>query len=405
MKKIFADVLVVGAGVAGTVAALKLAKEGKSVVIIEKLKKVGSHNHEKIDITESSDLDSIFSELELPHIGRFNRSIWHSPSHSFVLHSKVHDYYIMRGSGNNSFESIVSKRAKKHGALFWTNSYIETVNSRNGCFSEVMIRKGANLVAVIPKFIIGADGLNSDTLVKFGFANLETKGIELAGYGGVCSNLNIQPGETHVFFNSEFAPGGYFYLGMTKNKIGVASVVIDKAKQSGKPLGHFFRNFINNSEKLGNAMKGVKMHNIFVGSGKANILKKRVNGNFALIGDAGRVMDPIFGYGVRQAIISGYLSAECIVNNFSNQQCLQIYERKLREGVLRNEFESHYLRSILNKIDNPSLDSLIQILIEIDKKQDLDSVFSDGKKFTLSLLAVFIKKPREVISLLVKVIF
>ncbi len=405
MKKILVDVLVVGAGVAGTVATLKLAREGKSVIVIEKLKKVGSHNHEKIDITESSDLDSIFSELELPHIGRFNKSIWHSPSHSFALHSKVHDYYIMRGSGSNSFEYIVSQSAKKQGAIFWTDSNIESIKSENGHFSEVVVRKGSNRMLVVPRFIIGADGLNSDTLVKFGFTSFEKKGVELVGYGGVCSNLNIQPGETHVFFDSEFAPGGYFYLGMANNKIGVASVVIDKAKQSGKPLSHFFRNFINNSNKLGNIMKGVKMHNIFVGSGKANILKKRVNGNFALIGDAGRVMDPIFGYGVRQAIISGYLSADCIVNNFSNQSCLQIYERKLREGILRNEFESHYLRSILNKINNSTLDSLIQILVEIDKKQDLDSIFSDGKNFTLSLLSVFLKKPLEVISLLMRVIF
>ncbi|MFH0969989.1 MAG: NAD(P)/FAD-dependent oxidoreductase [Candidatus Diapherotrites archaeon] len=405
MKEIFVDVLVVGAGIAGTVAALKIAKDGRSVLVIEKLNKIGSHNNEKIDITENLELDDIFYELDLPHIGKFNKSVWHSPSCTFTLHSNVHDYYILRGPGKKSFESIVSLKASRLGAKFWTDAEIVDIYGKNGFFSKVKVRKGSNHVLVNTRFIIGAVGINFKIFEKFGFLFLESKGVDLVGYGGVFTDINIPSGETHIFFDSILAPGGYFYLGRTNNNFCVASIVIDKAKQSNKSLKYFFERFKEENYELKSILNGSKIQNTFVGIGKAGIIKKRVIGNVALVGDAGLVMDPIFGYGVRQAIISGYLSASIIADNIDNPHCLEIYEHELKYRLLKNERESHFLRSIMNKMDNKTFDSLFRVLIDINKLHKIDSLLSDKVKLVVVFLKVFLKRPIDVIRLVAMAIF
>ena len=56
------DVLVIGAGAAGSVAALNLALKGHSVLVVEKLSRLGGHNQAKIDTkgTGTGSVDFLF---------------------------------------------------------------------------------------------------------------------------------------------------------------------------------------------------------------------------------------------------------------------------------------------------------------------------------------------------------
>lgn len=76
-ENISADVVIVGAGLAGVLTAYKLAKEGKSVVVLEK-KKIGSGATEYTTAFITQDIDTDLVELEKMFGSDQARMIWES---------------------------------------------------------------------------------------------------------------------------------------------------------------------------------------------------------------------------------------------------------------------------------------------------------------------------------------
>ena len=59
------DVLVVGAGPAGSVVSLICAKNGLNTILLEKNTAVGSHTKTKLDASADGELSKIIEELNL----------------------------------------------------------------------------------------------------------------------------------------------------------------------------------------------------------------------------------------------------------------------------------------------------------------------------------------------------
>ena len=114
------DVLVVGAGPAGSVAALYRSKHGLNTVLIERDNKIGAHTNTRIDSSPDFELTEIIKEIGLETENLVYKSKWHSPSgNSFTLHSKTGEYYFKREPDTDSFEcSNVSKAIKMVVSFF-----------------------------------------------------------------------------------------------------------------------------------------------------------------------------------------------------------------------------------------------------------------------------------------------
>jgi len=80
MTVINCDVLVVGAGPAGSVAALSCSKHGLETVLIERNNEVGSHATTRIDSSPDFGLSKITKELELKTENLVYNSTWQPPS-------------------------------------------------------------------------------------------------------------------------------------------------------------------------------------------------------------------------------------------------------------------------------------------------------------------------------------
>ena len=390
-KTLRCEVLVVGAGIAGIVAALKLAKLGKDVILIEKLPKVGSHNNKKIDITESTNIDSIIQELRLPYLGKFNRSVWHTPSNKFEFVSKVNDYYIMRGNSKDSFETLLVPKLKKAGVRLITNANIRKIERDGNGISSITFNVNGIIRKVSALYYVAADGHNSDILREFRGQSHDD--IELMGYGFIYDTLAVNENETHVFFDKRYAPGGYFYLGKVKGMNGICCVVVNKRLQK-KPLSDYYSDFIVNNQQLKEIISNSKQVNKFVGAGKIGKLATRVIGNLVLVGDAGRTMDPIFGYGVRQAIFTGYHAAIIVGNSISTgQNNLVEYDKLLNEKLLGDlDFELK-VRKVFDRMNNHEFDELFQLINKIHGKVHLDELLDRPQDYLFEILVSALSHP------------
>ncbi|QQR92503.1 MAG: NAD(P)/FAD-dependent oxidoreductase [Candidatus Iainarchaeum archaeon] len=396
------DVIIIGAGVAGCVAALKLVANGKRVLLVEKLKKIGSHNSRKLDVTESQGIADITAELNLPFNGKFNRSIWYSPNANFELDSRVYDYYVLRGSDVDSFESIVSNRIKSFGGTVLTNAEITNYNFENEYVKSVVINYNNRHQVVNCKYLFFADGHHSKSLEIFGIK--ERPGPTFIGYGEICVNSELKAGVTHVFFDSKLAPGGYFYLGKADNGEVLSSIVINKALQGNISIKTYYQNFIAANANILKLLGKYKVKNSFVGMGKTGIISRRSLRNMALLGDAGRTMDPIFGYGVRQAIISGYMAAVSAIDCLNNKKRdLDEYEDKLNKSVFQGrETENQKFRNFIDHLNNEELDYAFKSIETIGLSTSLDDFFDNPFNNIGMLLNVTLKKPKLLTTVIIK---
>ncbi|MBN2251379.1 MAG: NAD(P)/FAD-dependent oxidoreductase [Candidatus Altiarchaeota archaeon] len=303
------DVLVVGAGASGSVAALTSAKKKLDTIVIEKDKRVGESIGDRIDITENIGLYEIMRKLKLHVKDRTNRMLWFSPDYSLSIKSKIYDLFFRRGPSPDSFEGTNIQNARDKGAELILNTKIMKLDVENNFVKSVIIKSGHKKITIRPKIVIGCDGNDSVILRKFATELKLKKHSKLLAYGLMGNNLDIEPLVTHVFFDALKVPGGYFYLVRFTDNQGIACIVLEKSRTNEVPE-YYFKNFLDSNKFLKKSFINFTPDKIFRGFGHIDSLKSRGVGNVLLAGDAGRLIDPFFGYGMRNSIISGYLAAD-----------------------------------------------------------------------------------------------
>ncbi len=397
------DVLIIGCGIAGLVAGLELANKNLNLILIEKHKKIGVQNQTKIDITESIGIETIIKKLQLPIYDKSNKSKWFSPKNQFLFESKVSDLFIKRGPETDSFDSILGKRLLKGGKIpILFEAKLEKIKFKKKLVSEVIIRKKNKKIKIIPKFVIGADGSYGKTAKLAKLNEYSKKETEISGFGVAGKNLNIENAVTHIFFDNKFLPGGYFYVAQSKKGLGFAMAVFNK-KRVGPKMKKYYHEFLSNNIIANKIMKNYQFNGYATGSCKTAMLKSRVRNNLCLVGDAARVMDPIFGYGARQAILSGFLAAKSIENSLKNNKKNIIdYEKTLFLELTNSEKEAHLVREVFDKLTNSDFDFLVESANFINSKKKLDEILENPPMHLSILLHAIIRKPHKSIPTLIK---
>ncbi|MFA5357588.1 MAG: NAD(P)/FAD-dependent oxidoreductase [archaeon] len=390
------DVLVIGAGPSGATCSSKLAKEGFEVICIDKAKKWGEAHSRKIDITENKGIEHIIKELKSDYLAKTNKSVWFSPNNKFTFVSSVHDLFFLRGPSKDSLDYSLFLAMKDNGVDIWFNSEIEKHDfGAKGKISSVIINRNGKKVVVEPKIVVAADGPNSKFLHLLGIT--QKNPVTIAGFGALMEGLKMENNSTSIFFDSFYAPGGYFFVGKVSNEIGIAMVVVNK-KRAKRPLKEYFDDFIAKNPELFGIMLGAKVINFNSGECTASMISKRVVGNVALCGDAARVMSPVFAYGVNPAMKSGYLLAESIKSHGLNEKALKHYEVSLKKS-LGDESQGHFFRGVYDKLTNPDFDFLVESANYLHSKQHLDELVDEENFKLRHIVFALLRKPHKTIRI------
>lgn len=388
------DVTILGCGVAGSTCALKLLKEGFDVTLIEKNPEVGGHTNTKIDITENISLQHIIKELDLTFLDKSNKSVWISRNNTFVFESEVSDLFVKRGSEKNSFDVRMGNKIRDLGGEIKTGASLKKIKKREDKVDSIKIKSEDGTKELQTDFLVDATGANSKALREMDIRRFKKTGREINGYGLVSENLKIESGETKVFIDSKLAPGGYFYLAKARNGLGVACLVLP-GRHISSSLENHFNNFVNKKQELHEVIKSSDSLNYFYGSRKSGILRSVAKGNFCAVGDSAYLIEPLFGYGVRPAILSGYLAGKNIKKTTEvGSQNLKNYEREVYDSIVAKQSKMYFLRKVFEELNNKDLDTIIGSLKKLEKEKGLDNLLGSGLKKQLpSFLKLFIDSP------------
>jgi menaquinone-9 beta-reductase len=366
-KKKF-DVVIIGAGPAGSACAISLAGTGLRVALIDKAtfprdKTCGDALN--IDVVNQlalmgGTLAEEFAKLSTK-TASYGINVFAANHHSFAIplyHNKVKScgYVIER----YHFDNFLYQYAKAQvGIQCFENCAVDSMVQ-----SADSVTITAGTMQWEAKIVIGADGAHSIVAKKLAGQKVDMQ-HNSAGlrqyYEGVTGFNADNMIELHFF--KETLPG-YLWLfpmpdGRANVGIGINSAIIAKKQLNLRQLMH---NLITTDPHLKERFANAKPLETVKGYGLPLGGKKRsLSGNhFLLVGDAAALIDPFSGEGIGNAVRSGRLAAahiqQCFVANNFSANFNKAYDKIVYEKMWREFRISQLLLKIAKR---PWLGNLI----------------------------------------------
>jgi len=309
------DVLVVGAGPAGSSAARAAALNGAKTILIEKDHAAGMN----IQCAESI---SKYLMHCLPFPIPKEQLIWEMTGMRFwakdIIIERTEEQWHGYNLNREKFDKWLSYEAVKAGAKFLTNTKLVDLDfDSNYIVKKAYVKtlKGENEIK--PKVVIGADGVKSTVARRLGIRHIQTGDIgELITYD--MKNLNLDHPHYDQIFLGDFAPGSYAYI-MPKSgniaSVGVGTTIEENKKELEKHFEEFINLDIVKNQLKNRIIIDEKSGEVPV----AYTTKKWVYGNVILAGDVANQNLKPFIEGIIPGIICGDVAGKIANKSVSSK--------------------------------------------------------------------------------------
>jgi len=359
------DIIVVGAGPGGSIAAKTASEQGFSTCLLEK-EKVSIDGRYKA--CGGAIAKELFEEIDYPE-EKLSRSF-----ESLELHHVDGDRFSKKGKGaviwRNVFDKFLTDMAIESGAILKEQEPLIGIKKSNEIY-EI----STNKAIYRSKYVIAADGATSQTLKVLTWPYFSRENIILTITQEMRSNKqNIENklgnNTIHAFFGiKNLISVGYAWLFPKAETITVGwGNQINLVKNSREEFKKFISLPYVKEALLNSKLSIFKPHLIPVGL-RPFIYKDNV---FA-VGDAGGIVDPISGKGIPYAMMSGQLAVDsikyCEEKGKPDKLGIQ-YEKRLDRKFLRILKAKRVARDKIFQND----DSLIKFLTLWEKYRSSEIV-------------------------------
>ncbi|HLV32317.1 MAG TPA: NAD(P)/FAD-dependent oxidoreductase [Chitinispirillaceae bacterium] len=356
MNKQF-DIIVVGAGPAGSMAALSAARNGRSVCLLERKPQAGTPVRCGEGIGHRSLVENIDVRPEWIK-SVIKRSIMVAPNGLKVEIANVDESYIL---DREKMDNDIVKDAIDAGVTYYTK-FATTGLKRVG---EKEYEVYGNDVSLKSNCIILADGVESKLARFVGWnTTLQLKDIETCAFARVISPLIDN--ETCIFYTgSKVAPGGYAWVfPRGKGEANVGLGILGVNSKAGSALESLNR-FINSE------FPAARITNTHCGGVPVTKwIRPLVRDGVMLAGDAARQVNCLSGAGIAYSLYAGKHCGQIAARAFSNGSIdysfLNKYQQVWDKRYGKQQIRSYSLKEFVTK--NADDDFLNRIAVSLSKE-------------------------------------
>ncbi|MFQ5910268.1 MAG: NAD(P)/FAD-dependent oxidoreductase [Thermoplasmata archaeon] len=362
------DVLVIGAGPAGSTAAKYAADAGTDVLLIEKRQEIGTpvRCSEGIAKRWLDEMGLDPSSRWIAHEVDGARII--SPDGSCLevdesLAGNECGYIIER----DLFDRALAKRAISAGANLTVRTSATSLLFDNGSIAGARLSSFGKTFDVKAKMVIGADGYESQVGRWAGIdTSLRPRDIDscfqytLVGIEGDCRYNHFHLGS--------HAPSGYiwvFWKGEDIANVGIG-VQLSKVREKGQARW-LLDDFISKREELS---RGKIVEQV---SGAVSVcapIERTIADGLMLVGDAARTTDPITGGGIYNACIggkiAGQVAAKAVESGNPSSAFLAKYEKLWRDRLEETLYRNWMVKEKLTTLTDEQFDNIISAISDYD---------------------------------------
>lgn len=296
------DLIVVGAGPAGLMAAKKAAEAGVNVLLVEKERSLGVKACAEA-VSKATLIDAEISPSEKFICNRIQNIYVYPPDEK--KHVEIRSSQFEAGEGyileKPVFLRELANLTAQKDAEIWVNSEVLDVSRESEKNYKVTVKRFGETLTLKAKLIIGCDGINSIIAKKL-FNRPNYKLISCLQYRMVNCKLE-NSNATEFYLGNEIAPKGYVWVFPKSD--GIANVGLGVQHGSAKL---YLDKFISNHPEKFKTAKTVEVRAAPVPiSGQ---IGEVVNGEAMLCGDAAGQVIPLTGGGIHSSIVAGKITGE-----------------------------------------------------------------------------------------------
>ena len=322
------DVIVVGAGPSGSIAAEKCAKEGLKVALLEKADTIGTKvcaGGLEPRILHEFDIDKSIIETLI------QKAFFHIVDDKDTVH-ETKSTRLGATTYRSKFDRYLSDRAVEAGADLFLSSYCQgVVNDKAQAKGvQVFFTRKKELVKLLGDVIVAADGFNSIIVKSTDFPERYTASdVALAIQYEVSTEKEVKEDAIHLFYGDSISKIGYGWIFPKKKgfTVGVGCLLsLTKAVALLESLERLMALGIN-------IMKPYTVLHRSKLQASCIPLKPRktlVQSNILVVGDAAGQVSIFEGAGIYYGMAAGRLAAKVIVDATSkgdfSEETLKTYE-------------------------------------------------------------------------------
>ena len=394
------DVVIVGAGPAGSTCARFAAARGASVLLLEKDRGIGmpvrcgeavsNRSLEKIVDIDPRWIAATITRFRLispaghvvePDLG----------GHGFVLERRIFDYDLARLAA----AAGVSVRTKCHVDGLLPSDHTLPCHNDGRNAHETADWRGVSFTwtgepcMVEARVIVGADGVES----RVGkWAGIDTtthlRDMETCAQMTI-ANVDLADDVCEFHFGSETAPMGYLWIfpkgnGMANVGVGISGMA-SKKKAAIRYLREFVDRRFPDAAVLTTVAGGVPC---------ATTVDTLVTGNIVLIGDAAHQVNPMSGGGITSGMFGGKLAGEAIARAIEKNDLtlLHEYPKQWRKDIGAKHDTYYRMKAAVYKFPDETLDDIaVNVLKLREDKRTIWGVFKTALKHQPALIWEMVK--------------
>ncbi len=331
------DIIVVGAGPSGSMAARYASEQGASVLMLEKDRDVGYPVRCGEAITKRNLIQFIEPDPKWVS-AEISKFVVYAPDGTEVVFDfgEVKGYMLER----RIFDYELAKTASNAGTEIITRAYVYDLILEDGKVCGVKIEYRGEKIEIRSKIVIAADGVESRVGRWAGLkTHIDFRDMESC-FQVTASNVNVSQDALYFYLGSNYAPGGYFWVfpkGKNISNVGLG-VSGDYCKKRSS-ISYF-------NEHLNNFFPDASILTQVAGGVPCSITLDEITGNgMMLVGDAARQVNPLTGGGIGSGMIGGSIAGKIAGKAIKKNNLELIHEYKKEWHKRRGK-----LHLILDKI-------------------------------------------------------
>ena len=366
MKDMDVDVLVVGAGPAGSMTARHAALNGARTLMIEKRQEIGSPVRCGEGIARAW-LDELGIKPDKKWISHqvSGARIVSPAGHVVTLTEKMAGNEVGYVIERDNFDRALAGDAASAGADIMVKTSAVNVLRKDGRIAGVKAKHMGESFDINAKVVCGADGFESQLGRWAGIdTSLAPTDINVC-YEYTLRHIDIDP-RFNDFYVGSCAPGGYIWVfikGPDSANVGIG-VQLSKIKATQRGAAkQYLDAFI---AKHPNLAKGTAIREVAGAVSCCQPLDSVTADGIMLVGDAARQIDPLTGGGVanscRAGKIAGEVAARAIEAGDFSKSFFQAYEKGWRARFEDQMYRNWMAKEKLVTLSDETFDKACEVL-------------------------------------------
>lgn len=358
------DVIIIGAGPGGSIAARDCAEKGLETLVIEKRQELGTPvrcgeglgeawmNIADLEYDPTWCMKEIKGAMVYPPNGKALKI--DTENKGYIIERKIFEKRLAEQAGRKGAQYLLKTRSK---GVIREDGEVKGVKAVDDRGNEREFRA---------KLVIAADGVESGTAKSAGI-NTANKLIDMeSGYEYEMTNLNFDEEDTkyiNIWVGNDIAPGGYIWAFFKSEDTANVGIGVNSTMKE-KTAKEYLDEWINNNPKYFKDSVITEKKGGAVPIGKP--LKEPYTDGMMIVGDAAHMVNPIHGGGMGIAMESARIAAETaekVVQKKDNtKEMLKEYGEKWWKKRGNHLVEVQKVRKFAESLTDKDFNKLREIL-------------------------------------------